>query len=185
MECLHLEASVHDMRQHYIIWGHIQSVSPQSGQISIKISRHIVLPPEIIVGVWERLMLLINSYNLKMVAMLKPSVDYNRRATIIKSLRSGRSATEIVWFFGYPRSAVYDFVAKYTVSEQSNQGSSMSARERKNAPRGLPQLSKGLKRWFQRTQDNRCENWRRLWILWCPEGHMFFRSTVHQPTWVI
>ncbi|KYM94846.1 hypothetical protein ALC62_14441 [Cyphomyrmex costatus] len=45
-----------------------------------------------------------------MAAMLKPSAEYNRRATIIEGLRAGRSATEIIRFFEYPRSTVYDVV---------------------------------------------------------------------------
>jgi len=50
---------------------------------------------------------------------MKPRAKYNRRAVIIEGLRTGRSATEIIRFFGYPRSTVYD-VAKYTALEQSN-----------------------------------------------------------------
>ena len=62
----------------------------------------------------------LNSPNLKIVAMLKPSEEYNGRAAIIESVRAGRSATEIIRFFGYPRSTVYDVVAKYNESEKSN-----------------------------------------------------------------
>ncbi|KAG5346598.1 IFT46 protein, partial [Acromyrmex charruanus] len=36
------------------------------------------------------------------------------------------SATEIIRFFGYPRSTVYDVLAKYTALEQSKEGSSLS-----------------------------------------------------------
>jgi len=61
--------------------------------------------------------------------MLKPSVKYNRRAAIIESLRAECSATEIIRFFGYSRSIIYDIVAKYTTLEQSNEGSSMPARK--------------------------------------------------------
>jgi len=64
-----------------------------------------------------------------MATMLKPSAEYNRRATIIEGLRAECSATEIIRFFGYPRSTVYDIVAKYTVLEQSNESSSMPARK--------------------------------------------------------
>jgi len=71
-------------------------------------------PPEIVVGVRESLMLLVNSHIFKIAAMLKPSAEYNRRAAIIEGLRAGRSATEIILFFGYPKSTVYD-VIKYTV----------------------------------------------------------------------
>ena len=49
---------------------------------------------------------------------LKPSAKYNRRAAIIEGRRAGRSATEIIRFFGYPRSTVYDIVIKYTTLEQ-------------------------------------------------------------------
>ncbi|KYN22476.1 hypothetical protein ALC57_05127 [Trachymyrmex cornetzi] len=64
-----------------------------------------------------------------MAAMLKPSTEYNRRAAIIEGLRAGHSATEIIRFFGYSRSTVYDVMAKYTASEQSNEDSSMPARK--------------------------------------------------------
>jgi len=45
--------------------------------------------------------------------------EYKRRAAIIEGLRAGRSPTEIIWFFGYPRSiiSVYDIVAKYSASK--------------------------------------------------------------------
>ncbi|EGI59506.1 hypothetical protein G5I_12335 [Acromyrmex echinatior] len=56
-----------------------------------------------------------------MAAMLKPSAEYNRRVAIIEDLRSERSATEIIRFFGYTRLTVYDIVAKYTALEQSNE----------------------------------------------------------------
>ncbi|KYN09101.1 hypothetical protein ALC57_18788 [Trachymyrmex cornetzi] len=55
-----------------------------------------------------------------MAAMLKPSAEYNRRAAIIEGLRAGRSATEIIRFFGYPRSTVYDVVAKYTAFNEDS-----------------------------------------------------------------
>jgi len=101
-----------------------------------------ILPsPEIVVGVRESLMLLVNSHILKMVAMLKPNAEYNRRVIEV------RLATEIIRFFGYPRSTVYDVVAKYTL-EQSNEDFDYERERvtRKNAPRGLSQLLKGLKR---------------------------------------
>jgi len=88
-----------------------------------------VPPPEVVVDVRERLMLLVNSHILKMVAMLKPSAEYNRRVAIIEDLRAGRSATEIIRFFGYLRLTIYDVVAKYVALEQSNEGSSMPARK--------------------------------------------------------
>ena len=111
------------------IYIYIYRALPKSGQISIQIFRYTVPPPEIVIGVQESLMLLVNSHILKMAAMLKPSAEYNRRAAIIEDLRAGRSATEIIRFFGYPRSTVYDVVAKYTALEQSNEGSSMPARK--------------------------------------------------------
>ncbi|KYM96966.1 hypothetical protein ALC62_12343 [Cyphomyrmex costatus] len=55
---------------------------------------------------------------------MKLSAEYNRRVAIIKGLRVVRSATEIIRFFGYPRSTVYDVVAKFTALKQSNEGSS-------------------------------------------------------------
>ena len=78
-------------------------------------------------------MLLINSYIFKIAAMLKSSAEYNRRAAIIECLRAGRLATEIIRFFGYPKSIVYD-VTKYMALEHFNistalEGSSMSARK--------------------------------------------------------
>jgi len=74
-----------------------------------------VLPPEV-VDVRENLMLLVNSHILKMAAMLKPRESCNRRAAIIKAFRAGRS-TEIIRFFGYPRSIIYEVVAKYAALE--------------------------------------------------------------------
>jgi len=34
--------------------------------------------------------------------------EYNSRAAIIEGLRAGRSPTEIIRFFGYPKSTVHD-----------------------------------------------------------------------------
>jgi len=75
------------------------------------------MPPSEVVVIRESLMILINSHILKMAAMLKPSAEYNRRAAIIEGIRTGRSATEIIRFFGYPRSTIYVVVAKYIVLE--------------------------------------------------------------------
>lgn len=61
--------------------------------------------------------------------MLRQSEEYNRRAAIIESVRAGRSATEIISFFGYPRSTVYDVVAKYKESEKSEEGLLTPARK--------------------------------------------------------
>ncbi|KYM80541.1 hypothetical protein ALC53_09092 [Atta colombica] len=46
---------------------------------------------------------------------------HNRRAAIIEDFRAERSAMEIIRFFGYPRSTIYDVAAKYTALEQSNE----------------------------------------------------------------
>ncbi|EGI62987.1 hypothetical protein G5I_08617 [Acromyrmex echinatior] len=70
---------------------------------------------EVVVGVRESLIL--NSHILKMAAMLKPSAEINRRAAIIEGLRAGHSAMEIIRFFGYSKSTVYDVVARYTALE--------------------------------------------------------------------
>jgi len=42
---------------------------------------------------------------------------------IIESLRAGRLQTEIILFFGYSRSIVYDVAAKYLASETSKKDS--------------------------------------------------------------
>jgi len=64
-----------------------------------------------------------------MAAASTPGREYNRRAAIIEGLRAGRSPTEIIRFFGYPRSTVCNIVAKYSASKQSNESSNMSARK--------------------------------------------------------
>ncbi|CAK9829643.1 Transposable element Tcb1 transposase [Anthophora retusa] len=91
---------------------------------------------------------ILNIHNLKTVAMLKPSAEYNRRAAIIESVRAGRSATEIIRFFGYPRSTVYDVVAKYNQSEKSNEGFATPARKTHSKKRVVrtPEI-------LQRTQE--------------------------------
>jgi len=58
--------------------------------------------PEVVVDIRKSLMLLVNNRILKMAAKLKLSVEYNRRAAIIEGLHAGRSAMEIIRFFGYP-----------------------------------------------------------------------------------
>ena len=104
-------------------------------------------PPEVVVGVRESLMLLVNSHILKMATILKSNAEYNRRVAIIEGFRAGRSATEIIRVFGYPRSTVYDVVTKYTALEQSNE-SSMPARKSHSKERTArpPQSLKGLNR---------------------------------------
>jgi len=107
----------------------VQGASSKSGQISISISLHIVPPPNVTLGDWISLILLVNNHKLKMAAASTPGREYNRRATIIEGLRTERSPTEIIGFFWYPRSTVYDVVAKYSASEQSNESSSTPARK--------------------------------------------------------
>ncbi|XP_011863807.1 PREDICTED: uncharacterized protein LOC105559817 [Vollenhovia emeryi] len=64
-----------------------------------------------------------------MAELVKQSVEYNRRAAIIESLRAERTPAEIIKFFGYPRSTVYDVAKRYTVSEESEKDSSSPARK--------------------------------------------------------
>ncbi|CAH2005543.1 unnamed protein product [Acanthoscelides obtectus] len=61
--------------------------------------------------------------------MLRTSAEYNRRDAIIESIRAGRSPTEIIRFFRYPISTVYDIVSKYNASEESRESSSNPARK--------------------------------------------------------
>ena len=148
------------------------------------------MPPlEIVVGVRESLMLLVNSHILKMAAMSKASAEYNRRAAIIEGLRAGRSATEIIRFFRYPRSTVYDVVIKYTALEQSNEDSSMPARK----SHSKECIARTRSHWKGSSSDF---GWLRaivakISIDWCKrannasEGHMFFSRTVHRLIWVI
>jgi len=75
------------------------------------------------------MLLVINSHKLKMAATSTSGREYNWRAAIIEGLRAGRSPTEIIRSFGYPRSTVYDVVTKYSASEQSNESSSTPARK--------------------------------------------------------
>jgi len=63
------------------------------------------------------------------ITKLKPNAEYNRRVEIIEDLHAGHSATEIIRFFEYPWSIVYNIVIKYTILEQFNEHSSMSARD--------------------------------------------------------
>jgi len=88
-----------------------------------------VPPPNVTLGDWVSLMLLVNSHKLKMAAASTPGREYNWRVAIIEGLRAGRSPTEIIWFFRYPRSIVYDIMVKYSASEQSNKSSSTPARK--------------------------------------------------------
>ncbi|CAK9827593.1 Transposable element Tcb1 transposase [Anthophora retusa] len=63
-----------------------------------------------------------------MAELVKSSVEYNRRAAIIEALRAGRSAAEIILFFKYPRSTVYDIVQRYAAAEKSEEGSANPTR---------------------------------------------------------
>lgn len=60
---------------------------------------------------------------------VRSSAEYNRRAAVIEALRAGRSPTEIIRFFGYPRSTVYDIAQKYADAEKSEEGSANPARQ--------------------------------------------------------
>jgi len=70
-----------------------------------------------------------------MAAASTPGREYNQRAAIIEGLRTGRSPTEIIQFFGYPKSTVYDVVAKYSASKQSNESSSTPAKKSQSKER--------------------------------------------------
>jgi len=89
--------------------------------------------------------------------MLKPSAEYNQRAAIIEDLRAGHSVTEIIRFFGYPRSIVYDVVTKYKALETVQrrfQHASEEESPRKNAPRGPSQSLKGSRADFGLRQQS-------------------------------
>ncbi|XP_076226776.1 uncharacterized protein LOC143174895 [Nomia melanderi] len=64
-----------------------------------------------------------------MTELVNPSTEYNRRAAIIKSLCAGRTPIEIIKFFAYPRSTVYDVAKRYAASEGFEKGSPSSARK--------------------------------------------------------
>jgi len=64
-----------------------------------------------------------------MAAVSTPDREYKQRVAIIEGLRAGRSSTEIIRFFGYPRLTVYDVMAKYNASEQSNESSNTPAKK--------------------------------------------------------
>jgi len=50
-----------------------------------------VSPPNVTLGDWISLMLLVNNHKLKMGAASTPGREYNRRSAVIESLRAGRS----------------------------------------------------------------------------------------------
>jgi len=99
-------------------------------------------------------------YNLKMSELVKPSAEYDQRAAIIEALFAGRSSTEIIWFFGYPRSIVCDIVQKYADAEKSEKDSANPQgkviRERRLQGHWLS--FKELKSSFQKTQECRFGN---------------------------
>lgn len=57
------------------------------------------------------------------------NAEYNRRAAIIEGLRAGRSPTDIIKFFGYPRSTVYDIAQKYSALQASGEDPNNPARK--------------------------------------------------------
>lgn len=61
--------------------------------------------------------------------MSETSPEFIRRAAIIEGHRAGRSATEIIRFFGYPKSTVYDVLSKYTDKDKYGECSNTPARK--------------------------------------------------------
>lgn len=74
------------------------------------------------------------------------NAEYNRRAAIIEGLRAGRSPTDIIKFFGYPRSTVYDIAQKYSALQASGEDPNNPARKicSKKESQGLRRLRKEL-----------------------------------------
>jgi len=101
--------------------------------------------PEVVVGVRESLMLPVNSL-LKMLAMLKSTAEYNRRAAIIQIFALDAQATKIIRFFRYSRSIVYDIMAKYMsfISPMKIPVCQWGRVTQKNASWGPPQSLKRL-----------------------------------------
>jgi len=64
-----------------------------------------------------------------MAESFRKTPEYNRRAAVIEGVRAGRTPNEIIKFFGYPRSTVYDIVQRYAASEESEEGSCTPARK--------------------------------------------------------
>ncbi|XP_018311841.1 uncharacterized protein [Mycetomoellerius zeteki] len=64
-----------------------------------------------------------------MAESFRKTSEYNRRTAVIKGVRAERTPSEIVKFFGYPRSTVYDIVQRYAASEESEEGSCTPARK--------------------------------------------------------
>ena len=81
---------------------YIHGALPKSGKLSISIFRYIASAK----SCWRPKKSDASSkqsYSSKSAMMLKPNAEYNRRAVIIEGLRAGRSAMEIIRFFGYSR----------------------------------------------------------------------------------
>ncbi|CAK9807113.1 Transposable element Tcb1 transposase [Anthophora quadrimaculata] len=64
-----------------------------------------------------------------MTELVKQNPEYDRRAAIIESLRAGRTPVEIIKFFSYPRSTVYDIAKRYAASDWFEKGSPSPARK--------------------------------------------------------
>ncbi|KYM95241.1 hypothetical protein ALC62_14152 [Cyphomyrmex costatus] len=67
-----------------------------------------------------------------MAELVKKCPEYNRRAAIVKSLRAGCTVPEMVKFFGYSKSTVYDIAHRYVASEGSEEGLLYAAHGRFN-----------------------------------------------------
>lgn len=61
---------------------------------------------------------------------IKTSTEYDRRAAIIEGLRAGRTAREIIEFFQYPKSTVYDVAKAFKDAEEKEEGSASATRKR-------------------------------------------------------
>jgi len=83
-------------------------------------------PPEIVAGIQEILMLLVSNHILKMAVILKSIAD-NRKAAIIEGLHAGHSAMEIIRFFGYSKSTIYDKICGKIFGFKTVENSSISA----------------------------------------------------------
>ena len=66
-----------------------------------------------------------------MAELVKKCPEYNRRAVIVESLRAGRTVPEIIKFFNYPKSTVYDIAHRYSTSKGSKEGSYTATYKRK------------------------------------------------------
>jgi len=73
-------------------------------------------------------MFVISVHNFKMFEQIRSSAEYNQRMAI-KGLGAGRSQIEIIRFFGYSRSTIYDVATKYLASETSEKGFAIPTRK--------------------------------------------------------